>query len=137
MPKATSSPALRTLSDRTTVIFFAGTAATIGSKVAPARIGCRGGTETRGVGADVLDGGSGSDGTSYFSSSDGVSINLTTGAANGGTAAGDTPISIEKLGGSKHDDTLIGDHKNNFLAGFLGTDVLQGNAGADTFAFSN
>jgi Ca2+-binding RTX toxin-like protein len=89
-----------------------------------------------GVGADVLDGGSGSDGASYFFSSAGVSINLTTGTANGGDAAGDTLISIEKLGGSLHDDTLVGNHGNNFLAGFSGTDVLQGNAGADTFAFS-
>ncbi|WP_225770489.1 hypothetical protein [Inquilinus sp. Marseille-Q2685] len=59
-------------------------------------------------GADILDGGDGSDIVSYFDSAAGVRVNLATGTGSGGTATGDTLVSIERVHGSAHADTLIG-----------------------------
>ena len=48
-----------------------------------------------GSGGDVLDGGLGVDGVAYFDSSTSITIDLGTGSASGGSAEGDTFISIE------------------------------------------
>jgi Ca2+-binding RTX toxin-like protein len=88
-----------------------------------------------GLDADVLDGGTGSDGIRYYASAAGVTVNLATGTASGGDADGDVLISIEKVSGSTHDDVLTGDDGNNWFFGHQGSDVLQGNGGADIFAF--
>ncbi|WP_395680282.1 beta strand repeat-containing protein [Inquilinus sp.] len=90
-------------------------------------------TLTGGVGADHLDGGAGIDTASYTSSSAGVTINLLTGAASGGDAAGDTFAGIEQLSGSAFNDVLTGDDGANRLLGRGGDDILTGNGGADTF----
>jgi Ca2+-binding RTX toxin-like protein len=46
-------------------------------------------------------------------------------------------ISIENVGGSIYDDTLIGDKGDNVLTGHDGADMLTGGKGNDTFAYEN
>ncbi|WP_342241926.1 calcium-binding protein [Inquilinus sp. OTU3971] len=84
-----------------------------------------------GAGADMLDGGDGVDSISYELSSAAVSINLATGTASGGDAAGDQFTGIEIVWGGDFDDTLIGDAGSNELNGFDGADLLRGGAGMD------
>ena len=83
-----------------------------------------------GHGADLLHGGDGSDTASYiipgYGAQGGVTVNLKTGAAFGGDAAGDILVSIENVEGSSWDDTLIGDDGHNSLYGDAGHDVLVG-----------
>ena len=83
-------------------------------------------------GADALNGGAGTDTANYYYSASGVTANLATGVNTGGSAAGDTFVSIENLHGSAHDDTLTGDADVNTLSGYDGNDTLVGGAGADT-----
>lgn len=83
-----------------------------------------------GAGADYLDGGNGSDTVSYASSS-AVTVDLSTGFANGGHAKGDVLISIENVIGSRGNDVLTGDAGANALFGGNGNDLLSGGAGAD------
>ena len=93
-----------------------------------------------GAGRDRLDGGDGSDTASYKGSSDGVVINLITGLAEGGHAAGDTLISIEEVIGSRHSDTLTaadgtrvsGGGGGDLLLGSIGSETLSGGSGTDT-----
>jgi len=86
-----------------------------------------------GAGANVLDGGDGTDTLSYLYATGAVSVSLNvldpqlTGAS--GT---DTLISIENLYGGPFDDTLTGDANANRLDGGAGADTLLGGAGADT-----
>jgi Ca2+-binding RTX toxin-like protein len=84
-----------------------------------------------GSGADELHGGSGTDLASYSDSWTGVTINLATGLAAGGTATGDTFSSIEDLTGSVHADLLAGNNGANVLSGINSNDILQGFGGAD------
>jgi len=83
------------------------------------------------AGADVLTGGNGIDTASYANSAAGVTVNLGTGAASGGDAAGDTFSSIEQVLGSAQADTLTGDANANTLWGMGGDDVLTGGGGGD------
>jgi Ca2+-binding RTX toxin-like protein len=82
-------------------------------------------------GADVLNGGRGIDTAFYGDSNAGVSVNLEAGRGFGGSAAGDTLISIENLFGSEHNDLLIGTVFGNELHGQGGNDILKGGGGAD------
>lgn len=84
-----------------------------------------------GDGADALTGGEGSDRAVYNRSTEGVTVNLDIGEGSGGTAEGDTFDGIERITGSRHDDTLIGDAERNVLIGDRGDDVLDGGAGND------
>ncbi|HZO47511.1 MAG TPA: hypothetical protein VFB68_16560 [Xanthobacteraceae bacterium] len=86
-------------------------------------------------GADVLDGGSGNDIADYSGASAGVTASLTTPGNNTGDAAGDSYISIERLRGSSHADTLTGDGGNNLLDGGAGGDTLNGGGGDNDFAW--
>ncbi|MCP4826488.1 MAG: calcium-binding protein [Shimia sp.] len=80
-------------------------------------------------GIDIFDGGSGNDTVAYYGHKSGVSVNLLTGE----NSSGDNYISIENiLGSSLADDTLIGDHGNNWLHASNGNDDLVGNGGADS-----
>jgi len=84
------------------------------------------------AGADTLNGGAGLDWAVYTGSSSAVNVSLVAGATNtGGHAAGDTLGSIERLRGSRHDDTLTGDDGNNRLRGAKGADTLDGGDGRD------
>ncbi|MFD0915795.1 hypothetical protein ACFQ14_05185 [Pseudahrensia aquimaris] len=69
-----------------------------------------------------LDGRAGSDTVSYENSSAGVTVDLTTGAASGGDAEGDTLLRIENLIGSAHNDSLTGNVADNTLTGGAGND---------------
>ena len=85
-----------------------------------------------GGGADLLDGGTGFDTISYAGSSTAVTVDLGTGSASGGDAAGDTLISIEAVAGSDFDDTLKAGATAAALAGGFGDDMLIGGASADS-----
>jgi Ca2+-binding RTX toxin-like protein len=85
-------------------------------------------------GADWLDGGAGIDTVYYGDSTAGVAVNLATGRGYGGSAEGDTLISIEYVFGSFHNDTITGNDANNELYGLTGNDVLKGGGGADGLA---
>jgi len=84
-----------------------------------------------GDGADILNGGDGVDTANYGDSPMGVIVNLATGNGSGGTAEGDTLISIENITGSWFNDFLAGNYKANVLSGGWGNDSLNGGAGAD------
>jgi Ca2+-binding RTX toxin-like protein len=86
-----------------------------------------------GSGADFLDGGLGSDTADYADSQTGVMVSLLTGTGIGGTAQGDTLVSIEHLVGTLYDDIFIGDAHDNWLdGGWHGNDILNGGGGNDT-----
>jgi len=84
-----------------------------------------------GQGADRLYGGTGTDTITYEDSCAGVTINLATGAASGGDAAGDVFTSIENVVGSNYADKLTGDGGANVVFGLKGNDVIDGGGGAD------
>ena len=85
-----------------------------------------------GEGADTLNGGDGADTADYRDSDAGVTINLNSGSATGGYAAGDTFVDVEHVFGSSHNDDLTGDSGDNLLVGNAGDDILFGLAGSDT-----
>ena len=87
-----------------------------------------------GAGADTLDGGLGVDTISYLASAAGVSVNLASGAASGGDAAGDVIVlgTIESVEGGNLADVLVGDGNANGLYGNGGNDQLFGGAGNDS-----
>jgi Ca2+-binding RTX toxin-like protein len=85
-------------------------------------------------GADTLDGGDGIDSAFYDDSTVGVTVNLATGRGYGGSAEGDTLVSIEYVYGSFHNDALTGDDGSNDLYGLSGNDVLNGGGGVDGLA---
>jgi Ca2+-binding RTX toxin-like protein len=90
-----------------------------------------------GAGTDTLDGGDGIDTLSYASSNAAVTVNLGTGAASGGHAAGDSFTGFENLIGSAYADSLTGDDKDNRLDGGAGADTLTGGKGNDTYVVDN
>ena len=94
-----------------------------------------GGSDTLvgGSGSDLLDGGTGADRADYSASGSGVTVNLATGVASGGDAAGDTLVGIENLTGSSFADSLTGGSSGNVLDSGAGNDTLAGGAGNDTF----
>jgi T1SS-143 domain-containing protein len=85
-----------------------------------------------GAGADNLDGGANTDTLSYANSASAVNVNLQTGAASGGDAAGDTIANFENLIGSGNNDTLTGSAGDNSISGGAGSDIIVGGAGNDT-----
>ncbi|MDX2273921.1 MAG: hypothetical protein NW206_00600, partial [Hyphomonadaceae bacterium] len=84
-----------------------------------------------GAGADDLYGGDGLDTASYATAANAVNVNLTTGAAAGSDALGDTFDSIENLTGSNFNDKLTGNSSANRLSGGAGNDTLDGGLGND------
>ncbi|SUS06671.1 hypothetical protein DF3PB_310012 [uncultured Defluviicoccus sp.] len=85
-----------------------------------------------GTGSDWMFGGTGTDTFDYSRSTAAVILNLTTGTASGGWAAGDTISGAEYVIGSAYNDSITGDAGNNSLLGGLGNDTLRGEAGRDT-----
>ena len=85
---------------------------------------------------DILDGGEGIDTVDYSASETGVKINLSTHAASGGDATGDTLTSIENIIGSFHNDNLSGDAGNNEFKGGAGADTITGGGAWDTVNYS-
>lgn len=84
-----------------------------------------------GSGADIMIGNAGSDAVSYAGSAAAVNINMLTGVALGGDAAGDVFFSVEGLIGSSRGDTLAGNDAANSLYGDSGNDNLSGRGGVD------
>jgi Ca2+-binding RTX toxin-like protein len=86
---------------------------------------------TGGFGGDQLDGGAGFDFAGYWSSTEGVTVNLYNGYTAGGEAKGDTFVSIEGLAGTGFKDHLSGNDVDNTLIGYGGNDTLKGYGGDD------
>ncbi|MEZ6104783.1 MAG: choice-of-anchor C family protein [Pirellulaceae bacterium] len=83
-------------------------------------------------GADTIDGGEGIDRIAYWSSSEGVNINLEDQVVSGGDAEGDTISNIEEAVGSNNDDVVIGSNDDNgWLRGGEGDDLVVGLDGDD------
>lgn len=82
-------------------------------------------------GADQIDGGLGLDVVDYWTSAQGLLVDLQLPQLNSGIAAGDTYISIEGIKGSSFADTLRGDRHANTIWGGDGVDVLHGRLGDD------
>ena len=97
-------------------------------------------TLTGGAGSDTLSGGIGTDTANYSASTSPVNVNLYSGTATGGDAAGDTLTSIENLVGSAGADTLTGSDSltsqsgDNEILGGNGNDIIDGRSGNDTLA---
>jgi Ca2+-binding RTX toxin-like protein len=93
---------------------------------------------TGGDGNDALDGGGGFDWANYADAGSGVTVSLEARGAQNTVGAGiDTLVGIERLRGSNHDDTLIGDGSANILEGLNGNDLLDGAGGWDTVTYAN
>ena len=91
-----------------------------------------------GLGDDLIDGGLGSteggfdiDTVDYYDAPGAVVVNLATGTASDGSGGTDTLVDIERVDGSRFDDSLTGDAENNHLMGNDGDDVLAGGGGSD------
>ena len=82
-------------------------------------------------GADVHDGGAGADWAYYATNSTAVTLELAANTASGGDATGDSFISIERVYGSRFDDSITGDSGANYLRGSFGNDTLIGGDGND------
>ncbi|MEX0366817.1 MAG: S8 family serine peptidase, partial [Ruegeria sp.] len=85
------------------------------------------------TGNDTNDGGAGIDTFLIdFVTSGGYSINLDTGAFNGGGDSTSTVINFENATTSNGNDTLIGNASANVLSGLGGNDSIVGGGGNDT-----
>ena len=83
-----------------------------------------------GGGQDTLSGGPGPDTASYAGAAAGITANLAQGTATGD--GDDVLASMERLGGSGHDDDLTGSGLANVVSGGAGNDQLAGLAQNDT-----
>lgn len=82
-------------------------------------------------GADTLIGGAGFDTVSYAAgATEGVSLTLSTNGY-GGMANGDTYDGIERVIGTRFDDTINGSNANEFFYGEDGNDTINGGGGID------
>ena len=78
------------------------------------------------AGNDVMDGGAGSDIVDYSAIASGVTVDLSsTAAQNTGGAGTDTLSNIENLVGTGFDDVITASAADNILVGGLGTDTLS------------
>jgi serralysin len=103
-----------------------------GTSAGDAIYGYEGNDSLKGFGgADYLDGGAGIDTVFYGDSTSGVAVNLATGRGYGGSAEGDTLVSIENVFGSSFNDTLTGTTGANQLHGGDGNDMIKGGGGDD------
>jgi Ca2+-binding RTX toxin-like protein len=88
------------------------------------------------LGADRFEAGDGIDTADYRTATGGVAVYLDGRSGVGAEAQGDVLNAVEKLFGSRFDDTLVGDDKDNILVGGAGADNIEGGAGQDTVDFS-
>jgi Ca2+-binding RTX toxin-like protein len=93
----------------------------------------RANTIQAGAGNNLIDGGGGLDTVDYAGASAAVTVSLapSTAQATGGSGT-DTILHVERLSGSRFDDTLSGNALANVLRGGSGADSLAGGAGNDT-----
>ena len=83
-----------------------------------------------GPGNDIVDGNAGLDRADYTAAASGVFVDLAARKATGGDDV-DSVRNIERVAGSAHQDTLIGDALGNSLDGGDGDDHLRGSGGGD------
>jgi Ca2+-binding RTX toxin-like protein len=84
-------------------------------------------------GADILNGGPGTDSVDYYEWGGGVSVSLDGAADDGSPGEGDNVGSdIEQIVGSPGNDTLTGGPGPDVINGEQGNDVISGGAGNDT-----
>lgn len=86
------------------------------------------------AGADAINGGGGLDTVVYLDATSAVNVNLTTGVVSGGAGA-DTLVSIERVIGSRFNDTLTGSANADFFLGGFGNDTINGAGGSDTVEY--
>ncbi|MEZ5744431.1 MAG: calcium-binding protein [Sphingomonadaceae bacterium] len=85
-----------------------------------------------GPGADILDGGGGNNTLDYSTSGAGVTVDIEFNTASGGDAAGDMISNFDNVIGSNLGDVLFGSAvANNILIGRLGADDLAGFGGTN------
>ena len=87
-------------------------------------------------GNDAIDGAGGTDTASYLDATSTVTVNLVAGTATGGSGS-DTLVSIERVIGSRFNDSLTGSSRAEYFVGGLGDDSIDGGNGADTIEFVN
>jgi Ca2+-binding RTX toxin-like protein len=88
-------------------------------------------------GNDVLDGGNGVDTADFSDTTQGVSVNLSGGYAQGVESGSDQLIDFENAVGGSGNDVLIGNAADNRLTGGQGNDTLNGGDGVDTASYQN
>ncbi|QEL21585.1 hypothetical protein FQV39_02550 [Bosea sp. F3-2] len=82
-----------------------------------------------GEGNDLLDGGDGTDTVDYSAEAAGITVDLSTGKANGNGIGRDTLVGIENVIGGAGNDVLIGNDLANTLDGGAGNDRIVAGAG--------
>lgn len=86
-------------------------------------------------GVDILDGGTGNDTLDYSNSNSGVNVNILTNTVSGGYGTGDTIRNFENIVGTKYDDNLTGNNKDNIFYAGAGNNIINGMGGVDTVVF--
>ncbi len=82
--------------------------------------------------SNALDGGAGIDTLYYASDTQGIVVNLQTGAASGAAIGSDTLANFENITGGAGNDDLRGNNIDNVINGGAGDDILSGVDGNDT-----
>ena len=85
-------------------------------------------------GNDLIDGRGGIDTASYSEAGAAIMVDLTAGTATGGSGK-DTLTSIERVIGSRFNDTLLGSAGADVFVGGSGNDTINGRGGRDTVAY--
>jgi Ca2+-binding RTX toxin-like protein len=85
-----------------------------------------------GLGADEINGGAGFDTVSYADDTNGITVDLTTGAVTG-SQGNDTLVSIENIIGGSGNDVFFGTTGADILDGGAGNDDMYGGLGNDTY----
>lgn len=87
--------------------------------------------------ANRIDGRAGFDTVSYANATSAVTISLVNGTAGGG-ASGDRLTAIEGIIGTRFNDVITGDSRDNTISGGVGgNDRLDGGAGTDTLSYAD
>ena len=94
------------------------------------------------AGNDTIDGGGGTDTLRYGrgGTTGPLEINFATGVATGsfeGQAFTDSFSNIERVRGTRFDDTIIGDSGDQIFVGNVGDDTITGGGGADTYVLGH
>lgn len=87
-------------------------------------------------GNDIIDGRGGFDTASYADAVAAVTVDLTAGTSTGGSGS-DTLAGIERVIGSRFNDTLLGSTRGDTFLGGFGNDTIDGRGGSDTVEYGN
>jgi Ca2+-binding RTX toxin-like protein len=90
-----------------------------------------------GLGTNLIDGRGGIDQINYYNLLVGVSVDLAAGIATHlADGSSDTLISIEDVGGTNFNDTLLGNDGDNLFRPLAGNDLVDGRGGHDTVRYT-